>query len=238
MSELSERLNQLKSRLEELENTPSELAKDALLADVRAFYDAVKNAEVTSAVQPVAEEPLQEPKGVEKTEEPELATEAEVEMPTAPVMTSVAEAEPEPTPELIVEKEEAPSPEPVAEATEEPTAKKSSMIGNAEDAPKANDEKILAGQLSRKPLEDLRTGIPLNEKFGIIRGLFKGNASDFGDAVLKLNNAATPSEMQHYLDLLKQRFGWDLESEAYQTFSVYVQRKMLTLETLDTDADQ
>ena len=79
---------------------------------------------------------------------------------------------------------------------------------------------------------------PLNVKFGIIRALFKGNASDYGDAVLKLNNAASKTEMQHYLDLLQQRFGWDTNSEAYQEFSVYVERKMLTLEALDANADQ
>lgn len=230
MRELSERLNQLKSRLEELENTPSELTKDALLADVRSFYDAVKSVEVMAVPQTVVEEPKLEEKEVKQVPEPVVEAVALVD--------PAVEKELEPTPESVVQKQEVPASEPIAETAEEETVtEKAALIGNSEDAPKANDEKILAGQLGKKPLEDLRTGIPLNEKFGIIRGLFNGNASDFGDAVLKLNNAASSTEMNHYLDLLKQRFGWNLESEAYQTFSVYVERKKMTLVPSNADAD-
>ena len=78
----------------------------------------------------------------------------------------------------------------------------------------------------------------MNEKFGIIRNLFKGNASDFGDAVLKLNNAPSAKELSHYLDLLKQRFEWDERDEAYQNFVGYVERKKLTLQPSNADSDQ
>jgi hypothetical protein len=229
MSVLTEQLKKLKNRLEELENTPSELTKDALLADVRGFYDAVKALSVDEEVE-VPAAPKQAPEVVasEQIDAPQETVEQ------APVAEELPEPEVEPEPVAVVEIPEAEVEQPATESV----AEKPSMIGNNDAMPKANDEKILAGQLGRKPLEDLRTGIPLNEKFGIIRGLFKGNASDYGDAVLKLNNAASKTEMQHYLDLLKQRFGWDVDSEAYQEFSVYVERKMLTLEALDANADQ
>ena len=229
MSELRERLNKVMNRLEELEKNPSELTKDALLADLRETYDAVKAFDIANVLAPVVEQKVEE-----QPVEPEPQTKpapAPISVEEAPVAEPVAEVQAAPEPEV--------KPEPVAETpTPAPKEEKQPFIGKEEPKEKNVDQKILAGQLSRKPLEDLRTGIPLNEKFGIIRSLFKGNASDFGDAVLKLNNAASPTEMNHYLSLLQQRFGWDLESEAYQTFSVYVERKMLTLEKLDANTNQ
>lgn len=242
MSELSEQLNKLMNRIEELEKTPSELTKDSLLADLRDLYDAVKRVDVsglqttkpenavaqsTETTQPVEKEVLEEPLPTPVVETVEQKPEA-----TNPLQEESLE---ETQTETTSEKEETPI---VDKVEENNTPERKPLIGKEELENKDSNEKILAGQLSKKPLEDLRTGIPLNEKFGIIRGLFKGNASDYGDAVLKLNNAANTSEMKHYLGLLEQRFDWDRDSDAYQTFSVYVERKMLTLETLDANTDK
>ena len=49
MSNLKDQFNKLDERVDELENNPSELAKDALLAEVIAFYDDVKSAPVKAA---------------------------------------------------------------------------------------------------------------------------------------------------------------------------------------------
>jgi hypothetical protein len=245
MSELSEQLNKLMNRMEELEKTPSELTKDSLLADLRDLYDSVKRVDVSvlpaTEPEPAVEQTIETSKPIEKEvlEEP-LPTpvvepvEQKPEAATAPVQEELQE---EAQPETTIENEEPPIVDKVEEK-ENTTPEKKPLIGKEEPENKDSNEKILAGQLSKKPLEDLRTGIPLNEKFGIIRGLFKGNASDYGDAVLKLNNAANASEMNHYLDLLEQRFDWDRDSDAYQTFSVYVERKKLTLETSDANTDK
>ncbi|GEM_PF-865269 len=288
MSELKDQLNKLNERVDELETNPSELTKDALLAEVRAFYDTVKNAEVKAvakapkaapvAKEVVAPEPVAQAKPVKEVKKPEPVAEkvvepvvekapepvAEVPAPIVEVPKPVVE-KPEPVaevPEPVVQ-DKVVEPEPVVEKTEPPVAEvkeelvlspspepasktpkvqeapiKGPLIGKIEPASKAADKKILAGQFNKEPLADLRSGIPLNEKFGIIRNLFKGNASDFGDAVLKLNNAANAKEMSHYLDLLTQRFEWDDRTEAYQTFMGYVERKMLTLKPSNADADQ
>ncbi|MGB0916733.1 MAG: hypothetical protein ACPGU4_04025 [Flavobacteriales bacterium] len=218
MSAFSEQLNKLNERAQELSKTPSELAKDALLADVRAFYDEVKALKVEAKKVEPKKAPAPAPKPVEVAK-----PEPVVEVAPEPVKETVEEAKAE-----VAEK----APEPVAEATvekEEPKPVKEPMIAEAKAEEGESDEKILAGQFNNTPLKDLRSGIPLNEKFGIIRNLFKGNASDFGDAVLKLNNAANGEEISHYMDLLSQRFGWDTEAEAYKNFSGYVERKKLTL---------
>ena len=227
MSNLKDKLNKIVEQVNELENNPSELTKDALLAEVRTFYDVVKNISEKATTKPqkaapvIKEVPTPKPI-IEAVKQPEPVVEKVVE----PIIEKVAEPLSEVKP--VVE---------TPKADEKPKAKKEPLIGKDETDTKASDKKILAGQFNKEPLSDLRSGIPLNEKFGIIRNLFKGNASDFGDAVLKLNNAANSKEMAHYLELLSQRFEWDLDSEAYTNFSGYVSRKMMTLEPSSTNAD-
>lgn len=231
MSEIRERMNMILSRLNELENTPSELLKDALLADLREVYDSVKRFELVESISAPEVVAAAEPEVVEKVEAPAPVKE-EVKAP-------VVEEEPvEETPVAEKMEEEKPVEKIKPAPKSEPVAAKKPLIGKEEVNVEEADKKTLGGQLNRKPLEDLRSGIPLNEKFGIIRTLFKGNASDFGDAVLKLNNAANGTEMTHYLNLLQQRFGWDMESEAYRNFYTYVERKMLSLETSDANSDK
>lgn len=224
MSELKDQLKRLNERVKEMEANPSELAKDALLAELRTFYDVTKAVKI-SAKKPDAPK-ASKPEPVAK---PEPVVEATPE--------PVAEKAKEPVKEVVAEK----APEPVAEKPaekKEPKPAKEPMIAEKQTDEGDSNEKILAGQFNKTPLSDLRSGIPLNEKFGIIRNLFKGNASDFGDAVLKLNNAANEKEMTHYMGLLKQRFSWDEEAEAYKNFVGYVERKKLTLQPSNADADQ
>lgn len=155
--------------------------------------------------------------------------EAEVEASGPSTVIPTVEKEPEPVPaEQKVEEE--------ITVKEEIPPQEKSVVNEVSET--ASDKNILAGKLNRTPLGDLRSGIPLNEKFGIIQNLFKGNASDFGDAVLKLNNSDSPKEMGHYLNLLKQRLGWDEENESYIAFAGYVERRMMSSETSSADSDR
>lgn len=241
MSELRERLNKVVNRLEELESNPSELTKDALLADLRGLYDSAKETNVSGikktsaavAKEEEVEEKVVEPEPVAAAVEPEEPEEEHVPKPAA----QTEEVFTHPQDEMKEERPHIPDPPVFEEVEDTILAQRRSLIGTIEDSEKPNDDKILAGQLRNKPMEDLRTGIPLNEKFGIIRGLFNGNASDFGDAVLKLNNAGTPDEMDHYLGLLEKRFGWDVDSEPYLTFLSYIERKMMTLQVSNADSN-
>jgi len=52
MNELDDQLNKIVDRVNELENNPSELTKDALLAEIRGFYDAVKNVPFKAVSKP------------------------------------------------------------------------------------------------------------------------------------------------------------------------------------------
>jgi hypothetical protein len=251
MSELNTQLKRLNERVEELVNNPSELTKDALLAQTRAFYDVVKEMQYEAEVAPAPKvakpkvapapvavaEPTPAPTPEPVVEEPKAAPVAKKEKPVVEVIE-------EKVSEPVKAEVAAPVVEEIVQVAEEkiveekPKTKKEPLIGKEEPKKEDGDKKILAGQFNKAPLADLRSGIPLNEKFGIIRNLFKGNASDFGDAVLKLNNAVNAKEMTHYMDLLSQRFNWDDSSEAYQNFVGYVERKKLSLQPSNADSDQ
>lgn len=210
MSELKERLNAISMQLEEYETNPSGLTKDLVLASLREMYESVQGktavqTKATKAVERELEEPKQEPK--KEKVEPVVEEKGPVLDPEATIEELHKQAESEP------------------EVVEVPKKK-------VEKAPREDtnpDKNILAGKLNSTPLEDLSTAIPLNEKFGIIRNLFQGNATDFADAVLRLNRSKSGDEMRNYLEQLSQRFGWDDESEAYNTFTGYVERKILAV---------
>ena len=58
MSNLKDKLNKIVEQVNELENNPSELTKDALLAEVRTFYDVVKNISEKATTKPQKAAPV------------------------------------------------------------------------------------------------------------------------------------------------------------------------------------
>lgn len=227
-------LQRISERIAHLQNQPTALTRDLLLQALRQCYDEA--LQIPLAVEPVELPTQKKPEAaVPVVNEPESQVAEVSEHIAAPVAAkataSVDEVIPEagtPFPEAV---EDAAAPLPLAMHA---SAQKSHTDVKAE---RPNDDTILAGKLNRKPIADLQSGIPLNEKFGIIRNLFAGNASDFGDAVLKLNNSRSPEELKHYFQLLTQRRGWDMEQESYQVFLDYVDRKASALAMSDTHTD-
>jgi len=229
MSEVKEQLNNVVQRLNALEKRPSTLIKDAVLADLIKLYDAVLKLPIRTVATPVVTETVVEaqPKRAQT-----LVLSESIANPEIIIETKTPDAEQQP---VAVDEKQA---EPIAVEPKMVTKSRPRISVNIsemsptvkEEATETNtDKNILAGKLNLPPLEDLRSGIPLNEKFGIIQNLFNGNASDFGDAVLKLNNSNSAEEMQHYLNLLKQRLGWNVENESYIAFAGYVERRMMTV---------
>jgi hypothetical protein len=256
MSNLNPHLQRLSELLVQLNNNPSALLRDKVLEDLRQFYDAVLSMPL-SAAEPQAQ-PLR-PRAVITMSEPTLQENASaveesdeslthaVSADTAPQATEpLIEATATAIPDGPVAAVEQPAPVrsrfmvSVSETPDAPTPladKRAELIGSDHKAERPNDSAILAGRLNAKPITDLQSGIPLNEKFGLIRNLFAGNASDFGDAVLKLNNSRSAEELRHYFQLLSQRRNWDLESESYRVFQSFVERRASTLGPSDTDTD-
>jgi hypothetical protein len=236
MSTLDSQLQRISESIAHLNDQPSAMARDLLLQALRECYDEVLQVPLAAATQhsPARKEPqIVAPVVAEPV--------AQITVEPVHIPAPVVAREPEPVVEEIpevaapaaveVEAEPAPAPTPpVAQSSAENNHK-------AVKTEQANNDAILAGKLNRKPIADLQSGIPLNEKFGIIRNLFAGNASDFGDAVLKLNNSRSPEELKHYFQLLTQRRGWDMEQESYHVFLDYVDRKASTLAVSDTHTD-
>lgn len=207
--QLSERITE---RIEDIPNGFRAIDKDALLSDIRDLYDAVQNLE------PSGENSL--PQQVEGEAAPEPSP--------APEPEPVAEVEPAPEPEPTSE------PEPVAEveqSVQEPTPAHTEAV-----VPEADpDEGTLAGKLNQKPISDLRSGIPLNEKFGFIQNLFQNNASDYGDAILKMNNATESDEALLHFETIASRKGWDAENPQVRTLRTYVERRHILASEANAD---
>jgi hypothetical protein len=243
MSLLDSHLQQIAASIAHLKSSPSAIARDLLLDELRKCYDAALSMEVAAAdVAPVVETPVT-PAPIEVAVTPQTLVEKPAAGPAASQEEAAIEPEgPQHTVREIIaetklqEQTSAKVPEtPIVETVSAELPASRPLLGKPDAKP--NNESILAGKLNRKPITDLSSGIPLNEKFGIIRNLFSGNASDFGDAVLKLNNSKSAAELKHYFQLLTQRRDWDMESESYQIFLGYVERKAGSLQPSEADSD-
>ena len=206
---LSERITE---RIENIPNGFRAIDKDALLSDIRDLYDAVQDLEPSA----------------ERSSPQEVEAESELEPTPAPEPEPVAELEPAPEPEP------SPKPAPIAEAevpVQEPTPAHAEVVVAEADP----DEGTLAGKLNQKPISDLRSGIPLNEKFGFIQNLFQNNASDYGDAILKMNNATESGEALSHFDTIANRKGWDAENPQVRTLRTYVERRHILASEANAD---
>ncbi len=243
MTSLESHLNRVNELFVLLGQDPSNIVRDMLLQELRQCYDAALKLEhgVARPAAPAVKVKVVDPEPMPTPQVETPAMVAEIPATVEPEAVAVVET-------LVVEVAapvftEAPAQEMAAPAravepahSTEPAVRTNAHM--AVKAEKPNDDTILAGKLNRKPVSDLRSAIPLNEKFGIIRNLFGGNASDFGDAVLKLNNSRSPEELKHYFQLLTQRKGWDTENESYQIFLDYVERRSSSITASDANTDQ
>lgn len=205
--QLSERITE---RIENIPNGFRAIDKDALLSDIRDLYDAVLDLEPST----------------------EITSPQQVEAVTEPEPTPVAE--PEPVAEVLPAPEPEPTPEPVAEVVE-PIEEPKPAFSEAAVTETVVDEGTLAGKLNQKPISDLRSGIPLNEKFGFIQNLFQNNASDYGDAILKMNSAAEQDEALSHFDTIASRKGWDAENPQVRTLRTYVERRHILASKANAD---
>lgn len=172
---------------------------------------------------PVVEE-VEEKPAIEKTEIPsetaetqhEAVIEAEEVVETAAPAEVAAESTTAPTPETPIEKVQS------VQATPAPAAKPAtksvafSLTGIIE---RSGDSHLVMAHLKLKPIDDLKSGIGLNEKFLFIRELFGNDHLAYADAIEKLNAAPSLESAEEILasEVLPQQ-QWDLETEAALSF--------------------
>jgi hypothetical protein len=112
----------------------------------------------------------------------------------------------------------APSPAPAAVAAA-PAAKSSMAFSLTGIIERSGDSQLVMAHLKLKPIDDLKSGIGLNEKFLFIRELFENDHLAYAEAIEKLNAAPDLATAEHILaeELLPAR-RWDLETEAALSF--------------------
>ncbi len=88
------------------------------------------------------------------------------------------------------------------------------------------DKDLILTHLKLKPIQDLKSGIGLNEKFLFIRELFENDHQAYAQAVDALNSRESIEEAESYIaDELLPRYGWELEKEALLNFLHLVLRR-------------
>lgn len=242
---LSSELKRIAELVQKHENsTWSALDRDHVLAEIRTVY--ARLLEVPLGMAPRSEQPLNaaapvpvatvEPEAEPATlslVQPEVSPVAQPIAPTAtprapeggvvpaaeatPVSQQVAKPKVEEQP--IVQ----PKPEPKVEARPVAQSTTTAVKADVQPAP------ILADKL-QKPIADLRTGIPLNEKFGLIKTLFDNNSTEYQDAILHLGRCANRAELFYHFDEIARQRQWNLEDSLYLQLREYIERRAVYLD--------
>jgi len=83
----------------------------------------------------------------------------------------------------------------------------------------SGEKDLILTHLKLKPIQDLKTGIGLNEKFLFIRELFANDHQAYAEAVDQLNAKISVADAESYIaSELLPRYGWNLENEALVNF--------------------
>lgn len=240
--EIISRLEKLYTRVNLLGES-SRLEIDVLKDEIKALYQKVLDWEEEMNQKPDAPEAELH---VVQPAEPEIVTPEEVAPePTAELEEPKVEEpdnsqnheevvqEPEPEP---VEQPEPPKPEPEAEIPkqeeyiapepfQQPVADKPKETSIADKAEAAQPDKSLAAKWHKNPINDLKSGIGLNEKFAFVRILFKGDLESYNAAIDKLNASGDRDSALSYLEALRNERSWDSKSQEYGLLKEFVGRR-------------
>jgi hypothetical protein len=221
-----ERVNRFYDYLDANQELTSRIDRDALIASIRALYDACFDEEVASAAEVATPKvhkttpPVSKPKDTDK-KRPKLVFNTDTTN-TASEKTTPSEPKQEPVkPEPVVEKpvekpliQEVPTKQEVT-----PTVEPEASV-NAETSSDAFNEDYdglflfkeatdLSQKLSATPLKDLNKALGLNEKFLYINELFGGDVSKFQAAIKVLNDEKDFDAARSYIESqLVETYNW------------------------------
>ncbi len=89
-----------------------------------------------------------------------------------------------------------------------------------------NNVTTLADIHSKRPIENIKKHISINQRFMFVNELFEGNADAFNQAVDTLDQCKTKSEAMELLsDRYGNRNGWDMESEEVIEFMDIISKR-------------
>ncbi len=78
---------------------------------------------------------------------------------------------------------------------------------------------------AKKIFPDVKSFIGLNEKLMFIRSLFKGEVTDYENAIAQVNNCASYSEAETVLQNFSYTYKWTQDAEPVQIFYSIVKRR-------------
>jgi hypothetical protein len=96
----------------------------------------------------------------------------------------------------------------------------------AEVLNQSGDKDLILTHLKLKPIQDLKSGIGLNEKFLFIRELFENDHQAYAQAVDALNSRENIEDAEAFIaNELLPRYGWEMEKEALLNFLHLILRR-------------
>ncbi len=169
------------------------------------------------------EEPLQEEQPVAESEEPQTEETPVVEEVPVVEETPIVEVE-----EPVVESPQVVEEKPVEQEKQETThITLGEQLGQSRQS-SLNDKfasnKPAEGSYGLKPISDIKSAIPLGERFRFTRMLFSGNGLAFDSTVATLNGMSSIEEADNYV---RTNFSWDMDSPVVADFMNIVRRRYL-----------
>ncbi len=178
-------------------------------------------------------EPVEEPIVEEHTEEIyETSVDAETVDEVAAEEPAIEEKTVEVAPEVVPEPAVAETPatpaEPIRQESEpEKVITLGEQLGQSRQS-SLNDRfasnKPAEGSYGLKPISDIKSSIPLGERFLFTRTLFSGSGALFESTVAALNGMSSMDEAEGYV---RANFNWDMESSTVVDFMNIVRRRYL-----------
>lgn len=192
-----------------MEATQAEIAEEeAVVQTLREVMEEVAEEEAAAharreAMEEIAQEEAAHP-GWEAADEPVAASNITAE----PSPEEAAESAPQAVPPAI------------------PTAAQSFAFSLTGIIERSGESQLVMAHLKLKPIDDLKSGIGLNEKFLFIRELFGNDHMAYAEAIEKLNKAHGLAAAEQVLaeDILPKQ-QWDLETEAALSFLHLIYRR-------------
>ena len=178
-------------------------------------------------------EPVEEPIVEEHTEETyetsvDAETVDEVAAEEPAIDEKTVEVAPEVVPEPAVAETSATPAEPIRQEPEpEKVITLGEQLGQSRQS-SLNDRfasnKPAEGSYGLKPISDIKSSIPLGERFLFTRTLFSGSGALFESTVAALNGMSSIEEAEGYI---RANFNWDMESSTVTDFMNIVRRRYL-----------
>lgn len=172
-------------------------------------------------------EPVEEPIVEEHTEEIyETSVAAETVDEVAAEEPAIEEKTVEVAPEVVTEPitpaepiRQEPEPEKVITLGEQLGHSRQSSLND-----RFASNKPAEGSYGLKPISDIKSSIPLGERFLFTRTLFSGSGALFESTVAALNGMSSIEEAEGYI---RANFNWDMESSTVTDFMNIVRRRYL-----------